>query len=86
MIAVEATQTPSEKKAYWQHKRNQALYRCLDRAVVQVENLDTSNMSYVDTLLWEDLLGSESFDNWGLVFLRDMLRAEAEIKGVNYGW
>ena len=86
MLDFESAKTPSEKKAYWQHKRYQALYRCLDRAVVQVSRLDTSNMNSYELFLWQDLLSNESFDEWGLVFLRDMLRAEAEIKGVNYGW
>ena len=86
MLDFESAKTPSEKKAYWQFKRNQALYRCLDRAVVQVCESATCDPNTMEDFLWQDLLYGESFDNWGLIFLRDMLRAEAEIKGVNYGW
>ena len=81
----EAIQVPNDKKNGL-FMRNQALYRCLDRAVIQVMNLDTSDMSQVDIWLWEDLLSADEIDNFGLISLRNLLRSEAELKGLNYGW
>ena len=57
-----------------------AINKLLERSIVQIENEDISNKSYVDKLLHDDIL----YGDWGLHSMNDLLKLQIE-KGIEYG-
>ena len=84
MITVEEPQI--SMREWGRKRRNQELYRLLDRAVILLENIDTAHFSYYDRIMLLDLLYADNQYNFSISGFRDFLRWEAEIERENYGW